>query len=181
MENKYNVVAHAITTIHVPIDKVWQVLAEDFSDIGKWASGVNRSVGIGDPSTEPKGRMCEISAAGFGDTTEKIITYNATNHVLSYSLYGLPGFVEEAINTWKLKSSEGVTTVSAQTRMRATGLLGYVMKGIMRKNTKKALTSMCEELKYYLEEGQPHPKKLKKMQKYEKKQAKSKQPVSEPV
>lgn len=168
-----NVKASAVINIKAPIEKIWQLLAVEFADIGKWASGVDASEGSGasiNGSTCSE-RVCEINATGFSDTRERIIIYDKDGFILKYNLFhGLPGFVKDAFNTWQLVPKDDSTTlVKANTEMRATGIMGSLMKGFMARSTKKVLNAMCEELKYYTETGQPHPNKQKAIAKYNRK------------
>ncbi|GAA0873367.1 hypothetical protein GCM10009117_25140 [Gangjinia marincola] len=173
MKNKIpNVNASAEIVVNAPIDEVWQVLAVEFGDIGKWASGVDASEGSGAPingSSCPE-RVCKINATGFSDTKERITIYDEDGHLLKYTLFhGLPGFVKDAFNTWQLFSKDNNTHIKAHTEMRATGLMGSLTKGFMIKNTQKVLNAMCEELKYYVENGEPHLNKVKAIAKYSRK------------
>lgn len=170
-----NVVATAQAIIKAPIEDVWAILAEDWAGIGKWSSGVSHSQGFGDAigGSEYTIRACEITAAGFDDTKEQILEYDAENHFIRYELAdGLPGFVKDAINVWTLEETPEGTLIKGKTTMRATGVMGWMMKGIMKGATRKALESMARELKYYTETGNLHPDKVASIEKIAKKDAK---------
>ncbi|MEL6917390.1 MAG: SRPBCC family protein [Bacteroidota bacterium] len=173
---KPNVNASSEILINVPIAKIWQVLAIESGDIGKWASGVDASEGSGAPinGSVCSERSCKISATGFSDTKERITVYDSDGYILKYTLFhGLPGFVKDAYNTWQLfPKGDSTTLVKANTEMRATGIIGTLMKGFMTKSTQKVLNAICEELKYYLENGEPHPNKVKAIEKYNRKKRK---------
>ena len=176
-QTKANVVASSEIYIDAPIEKIWEVLALDFGGIGKWASGVNRSVGSGAGINGSlcSERACEISAVGFNDTKERILVLDNEQHILRYSLFhGLPGFVKNAENEWQLKQEGDRIQVTAKTEMRATGLMGWMMRGFMRNSTKKVLKNMAEEFKHYVETGKPHPRKIEAIAKFEKKNTKKK-------
>ncbi len=179
-EKEPNVVATAETVINAPIEKVWAVIAEDWAGIGKWSSGVSHSQGFGEPigGSDYTIRACEITAVGFDDTKEKILEYDAQNHLIKYELAdGLPGFVKDAINVWTLEETSNGTLIKGKTTMRATGFMGVMMKGMMKGATRKALESMARELKYYVETGNLHPDKLKSNEKVAKKDAKMRKKV----
>ena len=181
MEKAPNVEATATAIfIEASVEKVWAVLAEDFAGIGKWSSGVSHSQGFGNPiGDSPYSiRACEITAAGFDDTKEEILQIDSDSYLLRYSLFdGLPGFVKDAENVWKLESRDGGTYVSARTEMKATGIMGFAMKGMMKGATRKALESMTEEIKYYIEKGEPHPNKVASEEKIASKDAKLRKKV----
>ncbi|WP_422858877.1 SRPBCC family protein [Flagellimonas sp. S174] len=179
-EKEPNVVATAETIINAPIDEVWAVLAEDWAAIGKWSSGVSHSQGFGAPigGSEYSVRACEITAAGFDDTKEEILEYDGDDYLITYQLAdGLPGFVKDAINVWTLEETPGGTLIKGKTTMRATGVMGFMMKGMMKGATRKTLESMARELKYYVETGELHPDKIESNAKVAKKDAKLRKKV----
>ncbi|MEM8908414.1 MAG: SRPBCC family protein [Bacteroidota bacterium] len=174
---KPNIIASSSIVVAAPIEEVWKLLAEEFGEIGKWASGVDHSEGMGESigGSDCSERACTISATGFNDTKERILVYDEKKYLLQYELFhGLPGFVHDAVNSWSLKQEGTATEVSAHTTMYAKGVLGFVLRGFMTSSTRKALRYMCEELQHYLEKGKPHPRKTAAMAKYQRKQAKVK-------
>ncbi len=180
-KKKPNVISTVDIFIDATPDKVWEILAEDFAGIGKWSSGVSHSEGFGNPiGDSPHSiRACEITAAGFDDTKEEILEFDEQNYTLRYSLFdGLPGFVKDAENTWRLTAQGAGTQVSAKTVMRATGPMGFMMRGIMKGATQKALSSMAEEVKYYIEQGKPHPNKVASKEKLGRKDSKLRKKVT---
>ncbi|WP_299215728.1 SRPBCC family protein [uncultured Aquimarina sp.] len=172
-DKKPNVNASSGIIIKAPIEKIWQILAVEFGDIGNWASGVDASEGSGTPinGSTCSERACKINATGFSDTKERITVYDKEGYILKYTLFhGLPGFVKDAYNTWQLlPKDESLTLVKATTEMRATGIMGAMMNGFMTRSTQKVLKAMCQELKYFVEHGEPHPTKRKAIEKYNRK------------
>ena len=167
---KANIVASYEILIDAPIDTVWKYLAVDYGGIGEWASGVNHvieSSGEGENAT----RSCEISAAGFNDTKEKIIKWEPDNYLFEYDLYeGLPGMVDYSINKDQLIDKNGKTLWVSTNEMRVGGLMGATMKRIMRKKLIDVLESKAYELKHFIETGRQHPNKLAAIAKKEGKQ-----------
>ena len=51
-----------------------------------------------------------------------------------------------------------------QATMGVQGLMGWFMKGLMRRNMGKLLSEALEELKHFVETGTPHPRKQAAMQ-----------------
>ena len=166
------VLAQSEIMINASIDKVWQVLAEDFAEIGKWSSDVDYSEGSGEGINGSKclERACKISAVGFSNTKERILQYDR-NQAIRYSLYdGLPGFVTNAENTWTFREvNSNVTRITGQTEMQVKGIMGFLFRGMMKKNLDRVLAEMAEEVKHYIETGKPHPKKIKAIAKYNRK------------
>ena len=97
---------------------------------------------------------------------EQILVFDKEHLTLSYRLYnGLPGFVTEAVNTWQLFEASNGTHLTARTDMHTKGLMGCLLSPMMKSSLKSALESMAEELKYYVDTGEPHPKKKKALKK----------------
>ena len=162
-----NVIVSSKILIDAPADTVWAVLAEDFANIHEWASGVTTSSPHGGPLTDIgySGRICKINAPGFNDTTERILDYNKDELRITYQLVkGLPGFVKNAINDWKIIPNEETSHVHTETSMLVSGVLGTLMKRMMTKNTQRVLNQMGDELKHFVEKGKPHPRKLKALE-----------------
>ena len=166
---KANVTATYQILIDAPIDTVWEALAVDYGGIGKWASGVNHVVESSGEGITAQ-RACEISAAGFNDTREKIIKFEPENYYFEFELYeGLPGFVKYSINKDKLEEKDGKTLWTSHNEMRVGGFMGLTMKGLMRSKLKDVLEAKGQELKHFIETGRPHPNKRAAMAKIEKK------------
>lgn len=167
---KANIIASHEVLINVPIDMVWKALAIDYGDIGKWASGVNHvieSSGQGITAT----RSCEINAAGFNDTKEKVITFEPDQHYFEYELYeGLPKFVDYSINKDKLIKKGEQTLWISTNEMYVKGIMGASMKGFMTKKLNDVLKGKADEFKHYIEKRKPHPNKLRAKAKLENKE-----------
>lgn len=154
--------------IKSPINKAWQVLGPEFADAYKWASSIkhsearNHETMNGSTCTE---RGCSVS--GMGNIKEKILQYSEAEHVLSYQVYdGMPKMVKYAANNWKLTDlGNGTTKLEMTIEMKTGGLMGWMMKGMMRKKMTKMSKQIAEEFKYYVENGKPHPRKIKSINK----------------
>lgn len=164
-----NITASYQIEINAPIEKVWEALAVDYAGIGKWASGVNHVIESSGEGSTAK-RFCEISAAGFNDTRERVIKYEPENHYFEYELYeGLPGFVKYSINKDRLERKGDKTLWTSSNDMYVGGFMGLTMKGVMRKSLVNVLKNKAEELKHFVETERPHPRKQEAMAKLEKK------------
>lgn len=150
--------------INASIAKTWQVLGPEFADAYKWASSIkhsearNHETMNGSTCTE---RGCSVS--GMGNIKEKILQYSETEHILSYQVYEvMPKMVKYAANTWKLIDlGNGATKLEMQIEMKTGGFMGSMMKGMMRKKMTKMSKQIAEEFQYYVENGNPHPRKIK--------------------
>ena len=154
--------------INAPIEKVWQVLGHEFASAYKWSSAITHSEALdtetlnGSTCTE---RGCSIE--GFGEIKEKLTAYSNEQHTLTYTvLEGLPGFVVKAENTWKCHTkSNGKTVFELRLKMQTKGFMGWLMGGMLKKKSEKTIDQSLEELKYYIENGQAHPRVLQAVKK----------------
>ncbi|HFE66031.1 MAG TPA: SRPBCC family protein [Chloroflexi bacterium] len=93
--------------INAPADKVWQVIAHNYGDIGQWAVMIPASSAITDiPALDGApvaGRVC--SAQGFGDVREQFTYYDEQAKRFGYiAVEGLPSFMSRAENNWSVRS-----------------------------------------------------------------------------
>jgi Polyketide cyclase / dehydrase and lipid transport len=152
--------------INKNIEEAWQVLGPQFAMADQWASAVHHSQGSG---AGINGSSC--SERGCSTTMwalkEKLLHYSPSDHLLSYQVAaGMPSMVKYATNTWQLSS-----TGSNQSRLRMIinmeirGLLGKLMQPMMKMQMGKMGNQLVEEFKYFVENGKPHPRKIKAQQK----------------
>ncbi len=151
-------------TINSDIEKAWKVLGPEFADAHKWASSIKHSEASDNKSfngSTCSERGCDVS--GIGDIKEKITKYSDTEHVLSYDVYeGMPKMVRHMNNHWKLTDlGNGNVKLEMKMTMKTGGFMGTMMKGMMKKKMSKTADEVIEEFKYYVETGNPHPRKIK--------------------
>jgi|CXWL01.1.fsa_nt_gi uncharacterized membrane protein len=150
--------------INAPIGKAWEVLGPQFADAYIWASAIKHSEARnheslnGSTCTE---RGCKVK--GIGDVKEKLLSYSESEHKLSYQVYeGMPKMIKNAVNYWTFVSTpDGKTKVISHIEMRVGGLMGSMMKGMMKRKMTKLQSEVVEEFSYYVENGTPHPRKIK--------------------
>ena len=105
-------------------------------------------------------RVCDTDQGIF---KEKITVYDEEYYVLAFRIEeGLPSFVEKGGNSWKLtQNRDGSTNVEVKIEMLTSGVMGFLLTPIMKRQLSKAFRLIIEELTYYIEKGKPHPRKLK--------------------
>lgn len=154
--------------IDASIDKAWSVLGPDYAGIYKWASPVNQSSANdeqslnGSPCIE---RRCNVS--GLGNVKEKLFQYSASDYTISYQVFEGPSMIRHLSSTWKLsKLEDGKTQLEVITEIKTGGFLGSILKGTLRRKVSKSYNDMGVEFKYYIENKQPHPRKIKAAKKH---------------
>lgn len=151
-------------SIDANIAKAWQVLGPEFADAHKWASSIKHSQANDNKSIN--GSICSergCDVAGLGSIKEKILVYSDKDYVLSYEVYeGMPKMVKYMTNYWKLTpSTDGKVKLQMKMEMKTGGFMGWMTKGMMKKKMSKLADEVIEEFKYYVETGNPHPRKIK--------------------
>ena len=149
--------------IQAAADRVWQVLGPNFADADQWCSAVfsseARHEGQPLPGAPAAGRVCETS---IGPAKETVTRYDETAHRITYAAHAekMPGFVRGLVGDWHVESLPGersrVTfTMTADLKFP----FSLVMPPLMKLQLKPLARQTLEELKHFVETGQPHPRK----------------------
>lgn len=159
-------------TISASAKKVWHVLAHDFGTIGQWASAIPASRAVADlpapAGAEVGGRVCSTAVPGFGDVQEQFTYFDeASMHFAYQATEGRPWFLKRAENHWVVRSL-GPHTSLVETRAEIDFSLfpGLFLAPLFKLQMGRVGVRSLEELKYYVERDQPHPRKLKAQQKH---------------
>ena len=151
------------TTIHSDIEKCWDVLGKDFANAHKWASSIKHSEGSGESfnGATCSNRGCDVK--GIGALKEKLLNYSDDTHSLKYEIIeGLPSMVKKGTNRWSLALvATNKTKLTMEMDMTFSGFLGTIMKPMMKMQMGGMGNQFLEEFKYYVEKGNPHPRKIK--------------------
>ena len=157
-------------TVNAPATKVWRVLAHEFESVGMWSSGVTESMAISDmPVLEGArvgGRVCLSDGFG-GDVQEAFTYYDEQAMRFGYEAVGdIPIFFKSAGNNWhvqELDPNNSVVEFRADVDLKLfPGFILLLLFPLVRKVWGRRT---LEELKYYVEHDQPHPRKVKAQQK----------------
>jgi len=159
--------------INKPIEAVWEILGNQFGDAYKWASGLNHSKAFSPPVIDgapSNKRACELPS---GKIKEIIKKFDHRNYILEYEVIeGFPFFVDTAINNWQLTQvSLEITKVDMHLVVKTKGLVGSIMNPMMKMQLKKQLTHIPNDLKHFVETGNPSQNKAKEIEKLSKKVA----------
>lgn len=166
-----------VLEINSSSDKVWNVFAHKFDEAYKWMASVNHSYAKKNgrlfEGAHSAGRVCELTPKTDGiKASEQFLAYNEQNqtaivkidfedtpfifpvkfNTLDFSLEDLGN--NKSRMTWKFKST--------------TKFYGFFMQPALKKGFDKFVGQIMEELKHYVETGQPHPRKIKALSKSKK-------------
>jgi len=159
------------TTINAPVAKVWQVLAEDFENAAVWLSQVPTSYahtkGEKVEHAPCNGRVCELTSKKDGPYAEENITlFDKQNFKLGIEVKihntNMPVEVNNALAQLVPQGNTTLVKWSNDTSLKFTGKL---LSPLIRMGFSKNFKEILEELKYFCENDQPHPRKLEKLKK----------------
>lgn len=148
--------------VDAPASAAWAVIGPRFGDIGEWAASIESSSLDGDPRVGAE-RACRIPRIGpiaAGVIGERLLVFDPMAMTLTYeAVAGLPAFIGRALNRWSvLPDGDRQCRVRTHATLELRGamrLVGFAIRRHMRRVGVRAL----EELRYYIEEGCPHPRK----------------------
>lgn len=145
--------------INTSIDKVWEILSGNFSEISSWTSAV--VVSTENPDL-PKGggRKCELPDGAIA--SETLVNVDSGQHTFSYEvkLSSMPFFVRSMINTWKVEPiADGQSRVSFEIGVTLLPIFAQIMGALMKRQFNKLAKVVLEELKVFSETGKVHPRK----------------------
>lgn len=155
--------------LNVSAEKAWDVIGNQFGDIGDWVATLKSSRLEGELGVGAK-RVCQ--AEGFGpfapaEVIEKLIEFSPKKHQFTYvALGGIPWFIDNAQNTWWIESAgENRCIVRFEAQIKMAWYL-KPLEWLMPMLMKKDGDLFTEELKYRIESGNIHPRKLAAMANY---------------
>jgi hypothetical protein len=156
--------------IGAPARDVRHIVAHQFDQIGQWASSISVSESIAAlpvPDGAPVGgRACYAPGFG-GDAQEKFTYYDEEAMRFGYQAIGkIPLGLKCAENNWAVHPVVPHKSV-AEFRAEIDYDLfpGLFMAPLLKVMGGRMGGQLLEELKYYVEEGKPHPRKVKALQK----------------
>jgi len=152
--------------VNAPADAAWQILGEHFADIGEWAVPIASSSLDGELQCGAI-RTCHTARFGpvpAGIIKERLIEYDPRAMSFAYeAVAGMPGFIERAANHWSVHPlDDGRCLVRTRATLKLCGpaaLFGCLLKWKLQTDSARVL----DELRYRIEHGQPHPRKVRAM------------------
>lgn len=149
----------ATRRINKPIEEVWRFVLDEFTNNHEWAFGTS-SCRAG-TSDEDFDRICHTESGTLKDTITKV---DDTNHVLEFSVTGLPFFVRSVVATWSLKSiSDTETDITIGPRIETMPLIGNLMEIPMKKALDKLYPELLNDMAIFVETGKPSPRKQQEL------------------
>jgi len=157
-------------TVNASADKVWSVFAHDFEGAHKWMASVPHSYGKPNGTlfegAESAGRVCELDSNPKGmKASEQFLAYDeaAKRATVRVDFVNTPflfpvdhNAVEVTIVDVGENQSEMTWAFSSQLKP-----LGFLMWPLIRIGFSVFVGQIIGELKFFVENGTPHPRKIK--------------------
>ena len=153
--------------IHAPAETVWDILGKNYSRIGDWASVIQQSASMEHLSiprgSDAGGRSCTPTLPFVRAVTEELTYFDEATKTFRYeATSGLPGFINKAENTWSVvEAGPDQCIVKTVGRLSMKQIPGALIFPVFKWQLSRAGAQLVEELKYYAENGRPHPRKAK--------------------
>ena len=153
-------------------EKVWETFAHGFNDAHIWMASVSHSFAQtnGDKfdGAHSEGHICELSLDGKGmKASEKFLAYDENNKTATVQVdfVNTPFIFPVKFNTLDFSIHEIGTDKSEMTWVFQSNIkpLGLLLWPLLRLGFGKFVGDIMEELQYFVETGNPHPRKQKAM------------------
>lgn len=145
--------------INKPIEEVWRFVVDDFTSNHDWAFGTT-SCRAGTES-EDFDRICHTESGTLKDTITKV---DDENHVLEFSVAGLPFFVRSVEATWSLEPvSDTEKDITIGPRIETMPIIGRIMEIPMKNALDKLYPDLLNDMAVFVETGRPSPRKQQEL------------------
>ncbi|PCI90160.1 hypothetical protein COB18_01850 [Candidatus Kaiserbacteria bacterium] len=148
-------------TINAPAEKVWDILAHKFTEVGSWARSIPHSVVNNEAqkvnNSPVGGRVCETS---IGHISEEFIDYNEEGMTFSFKGVITSIMFSNVISTNTVEVIDENTSKVTVTPSIDLKVLGLLMYPLIRMSLSKTINEVLIDLKYFAENDRPSPEKL---------------------
>jgi hypothetical protein len=160
--------------VNANADKVWRIFAHGFNDADKWMASVNHSFaqtnGESFDGCQSDGRVCELSSHKNGiKASEQFLAYNEEHKTATVKIDFLdaPSIFPIKFNTlnFSVKDIDGGKSEMTWEFRSDIKFFGFILWPLLRIGFGVFVGQIIEELKFYVENGTPHPRKIKAMKK----------------
>lgn len=149
-------------SIEKPITEAWEVMGNQFGYAHLWSSNFKTSKPGGKAKFDGLSYSLRDTTTDRGNTIQELTAFDPQNHSLTYQITkGAPEIAKMAGATWSLvEQSNTSTLVIMDFVMKPKIALNEEMETKIRMGLTASVKALAEELKYFLEKGEPHPNNL---------------------
>jgi hypothetical protein len=148
--------------IEKPVKDVWEVMGNQFTQVHLWSSNFKDSKPGGTPNLPGLDYLYRDTITDRGQTIQQLDKFDSEDHVLTYHITkGIPKIAKKASGDWSLEAmGPNKTKVRIEFLMEPNNILAKILSPIIKLKLGKVAQEVADELKYYLENSQPHPRNL---------------------
>ena len=148
-------------SIEKPIAEVWEVMGNQFGHAHLWSSNFKTSQPGGAPKFQGLDYSLRDTTTDRGNTVQELTAFDPKQYSLTYEISkGAPEIAKKAGATWSLSPNSSASTVLEMDFLMEPKIpLNEEMTAKIKGGLTASVTQLAEELKYYLEKGEPHPNK----------------------
>tara|TARA_R110000744_G_scaffold320650_2_gene426811 strand:- start:996 stop:1538 length:543 start_codon:yes stop_codon:yes gene_type:complete len=149
--------------VNKKVEEVWEVMGNQFARVHLWSTNFKDSKPGGSSKFPGLDYSARITVTDRGETIQELDAFDTAEHSLAYHISkGAPGIAKQASAIWSLNSDEAdKTIVVLEFNMETKGFLGFLMTPMIKMGMGKSAAEIAGDLKYYVENGTPHPRKVK--------------------
>lgn len=157
---------HCQIEVDAPADRVWEVLGARFAHVGEWAAPIESSCHVGEVASPGVGSSRHCTTRRFGPfaagaVEERLVRFDAGARTLTYeAVRGLPRFVRRAVNCWTVTPLGPHRSLVVSTAVLELGGPVGLLRCPLAWQLERSGARVAQELKYFVERGVPHPRKL---------------------
>lgn len=150
-------------TINKNSQEVWEVMGNEFGNAHLWSSNFKTSKPGGEAKFAGLAYSLRDTTTERGNTIQELTAFDASELTLTYKITtGAPEIAKSAGATWSLSAkSKNLTVLSMDFFLEPKMALNPEMKSKLEMGLTASVKELAEELKYYLENGEPHPNNSK--------------------
>lgn len=148
--------------INKDINAIWEVMGDQYTQVHLWSTNFKDSKAGGNPKLPGLDYLHRITQTERGETMQELDEFDTDNYTLSYHISkGAPEIAKTAIGIWSLVPFEpSKTKVIIEFKLETNGFKGLLLSSIIKLKLGKSAMEIAEELKFYVENGNPHPRKI---------------------
>ena len=151
--------------LEININDAWELIGNQFTEPHKWATNFITSEPGGEPKLKGLKYLHRATTTENGINWQELDTFDPTNYFLTYHVSkGIPSIASKATGSWKLSElADTRTKLNVDFTLKTKGVLGFLMSPVISNKVGLASSEIVEELKFYSENGKPHPRKLEQL------------------
>ncbi|MCI5054947.1 MAG: SRPBCC family protein [Flavobacteriales bacterium] len=144
--------------INKSIDEVWEVMGNQFGEAHLWSSNFKTSKPGGNKKFEGIDYSLRDTTTANGNTIQELREFEPKKFSLKYEITaGKPEIAKTVFSHWYLKETAEGTTAFMDSMMEPRQELSQEIASKIQMGLTASFQTLANELKFFLEEGKPHP------------------------